>query len=215
MIQNLNSVQLATIIQSMNKARLEALSDGVFAVAITLLILNVKLPHEVASNHALWSMLRQIAPNIAAYVLSFCIIAIFWNGHHTILSLAKKVDRPLIWMNLLYLMLVAFMPFPTSLLATYHHYQAAVILYSSVLVCIGLLHFILLSYIYYHPQVAQMHFTPGFLRRSRVASLFGAGCGLAATIMSFISLEASLVLLVLVPIYYIFINRTKDELADR
>jgi TMEM175 potassium channel family protein len=202
------------IINIMKKTRLEALSDGVFAVAITLLIFDVHLPGLVTSNTDLLFQLKHTIPRIAAYVLTFCIVAILWNGHHTILSLVKHVDRTFIWLNLLYLMFVAFMPFPTSILSMYTSYQAAVIFYSSVLICIGLLHFVLLNYIYHYLPAARKQLTPQLFWRARLSSLFGAVCGVVAVIVSFVSVHAGLFVFAAVPLYYVFINRTKDDLVE-
>lgn len=197
---------------TMKKTRLEALSDGVFAVAITLLIFNVRLPEVVGSNDELLHELKHTIPRIAAYVLTFCIIAILWNAHHTILNLAKHIDRTLIWLNLLYLMFVAFMPFPTSILAMYTSYQAAVLFYGAVLICIGILHFALLHYIYHNLPLTRKKFTPLWFLRTRFASVFSAVCGIAAIGVSFMSVHASLFVFGAIPLYYIFANMNNDDL---
>ncbi|HZB97993.1 MAG TPA: TMEM175 family protein [Candidatus Sulfotelmatobacter sp.] len=95
----------------MNKGRIEAFSDGVFAIAITLLILTIAppdnyrdLPHQLADR----------LPSLAAYVVSFTVIGIMWLNHHSIFAHFAKVDRPLLYLNLLLLMTVAFLPYPTE-----------------------------------------------------------------------------------------------------
>lgn len=198
----------------MDKSRIEALSDGVFAVAITLLALDIHVPLGSMSNAQLWLSIRHVFPGIVAYIFSFCIIGIFWNGHHTIFRFTKLLNRPLIWLNLLYLMVVAFMPFPTALLAEHYTDQAAIVLYSMALISIGLLHFILLNYIYGNTKLAQEWFTQIVFDRSRLASLFGAGCGVLAVMMSFVWPPGSLLMLALVPIYYIFLNRAREGFTD-
>lgn len=102
-------------------SRLEALSDGVFAIAITLLILNVHLPSNTGPVAPQLSHL--IAP-IATYVLSFVIVGTYWVAHHSMLGEMRNPGRPLWWPNLLALMVVAFMPFPAGVLAL-HPYDAA------------------------------------------------------------------------------------------
>jgi uncharacterized membrane protein len=94
------------------KSRLEAFADGVFAIAATLLILNVTV-----SGAPLAHELVQIWPSYAAYVVST--IGIIWVNHHTVLGQIGKVDRLFLFLNVLFLMMVAFIPFPTRLLAVY------------------------------------------------------------------------------------------------
>ncbi|WP_052372699.1 TMEM175 family protein [Amycolatopsis taiwanensis] len=117
--------------------RVEAFSDGVFAIAITLLILEIKVPS--ADEHGgLWRALGAQWPSYAAYVVSFLIIGIMWVNHHQLFSYVARVDRTLMFLNLLLLMVVAAVPFPTAMLAEYlredgaSHVAAAV--YSLVMV---------------------------------------------------------------------------------
>ena len=98
----------------MTKSRLEAFADGVFAIAATLLILNVTV-----SGAPLARELVQIWPSYAAYAVSFLTIGIIWVNHHTVLGQIARVDRLFLFLNVLFLMFVAFIPFPTRLLAVY------------------------------------------------------------------------------------------------
>ena len=98
----------------MTKSRLEAFADGVFAIAATLLILNVTV-----SGAPLERELVQIWPSYAAYAVSFITIGIIWVNHHTVMGQIGRVDRLFLFLNVLFLMLVAFIPFPTRLLAVY------------------------------------------------------------------------------------------------
>jgi uncharacterized membrane protein len=99
--------------------RLEAFSDGVFAIAITLLILEIKVPTaaELERGGGLWPALAHRWPSYVGYVLSFLIIGIMWANHHALFDYIRRVDRRLIFANLLLLMGVGFLPFPTAVLA--------------------------------------------------------------------------------------------------
>lgn len=100
----------------MNKGRLEAFSDGVLAVAITLLVLDLHL--DVAAGHqGVGTQLREHWPSFAAYLVSFFFIGIIWVNHNAVLELAVRVDRALVFYNLLLLMWVATIPFTTSTFA--------------------------------------------------------------------------------------------------
>ena len=97
----------------MEKSRLEAFSDGVFAIVITLLILDIRFPEVEYSQFA--ATLVSVLPRILAYVMSFIIIGLYWVIHHNSMHAIKKTDRGFLWLNILLLLCVSFIPFPTSL----------------------------------------------------------------------------------------------------
>src|SRR5712691_3628950 len=99
----------------MESRRVEAFSDGVFAIAIALLVLDLRLPP--ANGHTLTFLLLHDWPQYFAYVVSFLTIGIMWMNHHTILAHVMRVDRALLVLNLLLLMGVVAVPFPTALVA--------------------------------------------------------------------------------------------------
>ena len=99
----------------MDTNRLETFSDGVIAIAITLLILEIDVPED--THGELWSALLRQWPSYLAYLISFAVIGIIWVNHHGILALVARVDRPLLYLNLLLLLAVAGIPFPTALVA--------------------------------------------------------------------------------------------------
>lgn len=118
----------------MDTGRLETFSDGVFAIAITLLILNVRVP---GGHGSLTHRLGQAWPTYIAYVISFLVIGIMWANHHTIFRLIRETSHGLIVANLLFLMCLAFIPFPTSVLADNLRHRsadqhAAVVFYNGV-----------------------------------------------------------------------------------
>ena len=101
--------------------RLEAFSDGVFAIAITLLVLEVRLPSEsaIAALGGLGPALLHLWPSYAGYVISFVTTGIMWANHHGVLRLVGRVDHGLLVWNLLLLMAISFTPFPTAVMADY------------------------------------------------------------------------------------------------
>jgi uncharacterized membrane protein len=94
-------------------ARLETFSDGVFAIAATLLILEISLPHEGSVAH----QLAHEWPSYAAYAISFLTLGIVWVNHHTVFTQIARVDRTFLFINVVFLMVIAFSPFPTRVLA--------------------------------------------------------------------------------------------------
>ena len=120
-------------------ARLEALSDGVFAIAMTLLVIEVRAPDpETIHNTAdLWSAVRHALPTIAAFLLSFTIIFITWVNHHAIIRITPRTSATFLFANGFLLLTVAFIPYPTALLGEFiltDHAAPAVVLYNAVLV---------------------------------------------------------------------------------
>jgi uncharacterized membrane protein len=99
-----------------NPSRVEAFSDGVFAIAITLLILEIRVPHV---DHGLWAGLLALWPSYVAFLLSFVVILIEWVNHHELLSNVRRVSYPFLFANGLLLLTVTFVPFPTAVLAAY------------------------------------------------------------------------------------------------
>jgi uncharacterized membrane protein len=114
--------------------RILALSDGVFAIAITLLILEIAVP---ATTSDLPKALLKLWPQYLAYVLSFVVIARFWVTHHLAFRLIARYDTALVWLNLLLLMFVAFLPFPTAVLGEHNGSPAAAVLYGAAVVLAG------------------------------------------------------------------------------
>src|SRR6187549_113039 len=102
-------------------SRLEAFCDGVFAIALTLLIIDIRIPSATKINNTadFWQALEHAAPSIFAFVLSFTIIFITWVNHHNALKLGNKSSARFIYANGFLLLGVVFMPFPTSLLGEY------------------------------------------------------------------------------------------------
>jgi uncharacterized membrane protein len=113
--------------------RLTALNDGLFAVAMTLLVLDLRTPVSAAgtalSEHGLWDALLKLGPNFAAYLLSFSMLGTFWLAQHGLLGILGRCDRTLTWINLLFLFVVSLLPFSAALLAHYVHLRVAVRVY--------------------------------------------------------------------------------------
>jgi uncharacterized membrane protein len=167
--------------------RLEVFSDGVIAIAITLLVLDIKVPdsHQGQLVHDL----GQQWPTFAAYVLSFAVIGIMWVSHHSMFERIREIDRGLLFSNLLLLLGIAFLPFPTSLLAQYargggSNAHAAAAFYSATMTLIGLAFSGIWLHLARHPDLLVEGLDPANLRRSLHRSLvspvvFGATIALA------------------------------------
>jgi uncharacterized membrane protein len=111
-------------------ARTVALSDGVFAIALTLLILNVDEP---TTHGGFWARLSEIAPDVGAYALSFAVLGMLWLRHHVFFRDLRRIDSRTAFLNLVYLGVIAFIPFPTSLLADQGGHSFSVVSYAVTL----------------------------------------------------------------------------------
>jgi uncharacterized membrane protein len=124
----------------MDTNRLEAFSDGVFAIAITLLVLEIKVPH---SGEALGAELLSLWPSYFAYSVSFIVIGAIWINHHAMFDHIVRADHQILLLNTLQLMFIAFLPFPTAVLADALHNRAdeavATAFYGGTLAVIGVL----------------------------------------------------------------------------
>jgi len=117
--------------------RLEAFCDGVFAIALTLLIIDIKIPASdgIGTTRELWLALRHLGPSISAFVLSFAIVLITWVNHHRFFRSVNKSSGTFVYANGFLLMTVVVMPFPTALVGEYlltDHVAPAVVIYNSV-----------------------------------------------------------------------------------
>jgi uncharacterized membrane protein len=119
--------------------RLAALSDGIFAVALTLLVLDLRVPVVAAihSERDLWRALAACAPQIVMYLMTFLTLGIFWIGQQTQLNHLSSSGRGLTWLHLAFLFAVTLMPFSTRLLAEFAAYRAALVVYWANIALLG------------------------------------------------------------------------------
>ncbi|MGE5374173.1 MAG: TMEM175 family protein [Bacteroidota bacterium] len=139
----------------MSKQRLEAFSDGVFAIVITLLILDIRIP--AVPPMALGAALINLLPQILTYILSFFIVGLYWHLHHQVSAQIKMIDEAFIWLNLVWLLFVSMLPFPTALLGRYPLQPIPLTVYGINLILVNVTGFVILVYFQRRPQ---LRFTP-------------------------------------------------------
>lgn len=132
-----------------NLSRLTALSDGVFAFAMTLLVLDLRPPtlNGVATETGLLGALHGILPNLGAYLMSFLTLGIFWIGQQTQLNSFERSDRNLSWIHIMFLLGIAMLPFSTALLAKYMMLRTALLIYWLNILYLGVVLFISWNYV--------------------------------------------------------------------
>jgi uncharacterized membrane protein len=191
-----------------DSGRLEAFSDGVFAVAITVLALNLSVGGPGRDQPSLAGQLAAHWPAFAAYAVSFATIGIIWVNHHTLFKNFSEIDRTLLFLNLLLLFFVVAIPFATSTIAAYlrqggHNASLAAAIYQGVFVGMGL-SFAGLFWWGIRRGHMKIPFTPEGARRATIRFAIGNVAYLAAIAIALLSATASLIVSGLVAIYYIF-----------
>ena len=122
----------------MSKGRLEAFSDGVIAVIITVMVLEMKVPHGTD-----WAALQPIIPVFLTYVLSFVFVGIYWNNHHHMLHAVQYVNGSILWANLHLLFWLSLIPFVTGWMSENHFQALPVAMYGVVMLCAGIAYYLL------------------------------------------------------------------------
>src|ERR1035437_3885826 len=116
----------------MKPTRLEQLSDGIFAIVMTLIVFEIKVPPAVLpiNNMELWFAIKNLAPALASYALSFILLFTYWRAHHFFISVyAKNIDMKLTNINALFFMLIALVPFSSSLLGNFYENELAIAIF--------------------------------------------------------------------------------------
>lgn len=183
--------------------RLAALSDGIFAVAMTLLVLDLGIPaaEAVHSERDLWHMLVALSPRLLMFLMSVMTLGIFWVGQQTQLNHFARADRNLAWIHIAFLCTVCLVPFSTSLLAEFIHYRIALLVYWFNIFLLGLTLYWSWSYstratLLADDLPADIH--PAVVRRIMIAqTLYAAGAALC-----FLNTYYSIVAIVLVQVNY-------------
>ena len=157
----------------LSKHRLEALTDGIFAVAMTLLVIELKLPqHETVRDPSdLAAGIGHLIPTFIAWIISFFVLAIFWFSHHRLFHYVRVVDAPLLWLNILYLGFVSLMPFSSALAGEYSRMLFSQWFYSSNMLLLALLGLVKYRYVFRHPELWATPVTAGFYRGARFRSM--------------------------------------------
>jgi uncharacterized membrane protein len=187
----------------MQTSRLEAFSDGVFAIAITLLVLEIPVPE--AGEEGLWHALLDQWPSLVSYAVSFSIIGIIWVNHHAVLDHVLRADRGLLFLNLLLLLWVAFIPFPTALLADNlqgdsQHVAAAV--YSGTMALMGVSFGTLWLYVSRRRRLMGVDLTNEQIALMTRKFVAGAPIYALAVAVAFVSAPAALAVNAGLAIYY-------------
>jgi len=195
--------------EASDTSRLETFSDGVFAIAITLLILDVRVPHV---THGLGSALLHQWPNYVAYVVSFLTIGVLWINHHRMFKLIVRTDHVFLVLNTIFLLVVAFVPFPTALVAEYIRAPGERTIAALAYGCTGLSLALMFNALWCYASARDHHLlVPGrdreAVRRSSRQYVFGPLVYGILTLVAFFAPIISLASFAALVVFYTFPSR--------
>ncbi len=192
--------------QGLGKQRIEALSDAIFAFAMTLLVLDVKIPRipEPLVTQVLGQRLLELWPKFLSFIVSFLILALFWIAHHGYSHFLKRTDRYFLWINLLFLLVVVFVPFSTDLLGDYPTHRIAAMIYGCNIMALGLTLYWQWAYATAGHRLVGKEIEQELVRTGKSRILRGVVAYGCAVLLAFVNPVLSFILYVLFPINYLF-----------
>lgn len=184
----------------MKQLRLESLADGIFAIVMTLLVIEIRVPELIVpvANNSLFTALQDLTPLFLSYLLSFALLFTYWRSHHFIASIyAKNIDVTFTNINAVFFFFVGLVPFTSHLLGRYSHLSFAVILFALNVICIGLSLLFMRLYITRAKTIENESVSQEDHLHAYARILFPVICAFVAILVSIINTQISLVLLTL------------------
>lgn len=198
---------------SLRSERVATLADGVFAIVLTLLVIDLKAP-EGASSGQIIEMLGALGPKFFSYVLTFGIVSIFWFGHHMEFHYIKRSDRIHLWLNLLFMMAIGFLPFSASLLGNNFSQPVAAAFYGVHLAILGFIRYAHWRYCTDQHRLVDASMSEDLIKEVNFTFLW-VPCGyLAAAALSFVNVYASLVAYIVLALRYVLSAKQDRHLTS-
>jgi len=188
----------------MNHTRLDQLSDGIFAIVMTILVFQIKVPAiwGPIDNMSLWLEIEKLIPVFLSYVLSFALLFTYWRAHHFFVSIyAKNLDSTLTNINAVFFMLISLVPFSASILGQFSRNELAIIIFGIHIILIGLTLYWMRRYVLYSPHIQNPEITTREIRGSTIRTLAPVFFAFIAIPLSFFSIKISLILFTLAVIF--------------
>jgi uncharacterized membrane protein len=194
-------------------SRLIAFTDGVFAIVITILVLEIRVPDDLPAR-SLGDAIDDVGPTFTAWIISFFITGMHWLWHRDLFNQVRTVNRDVIWLNLVYMLPVCLVPFASSVLGEYHDEAIALHLYGSVLIAASLFRVILYAYLMHRPELL---WEPPSRQRRRFGMLL-ALASVAVYVIAIVVATAlptvSLLIYLAVPLlYFVLVTALRDRPA--
>ena len=188
----------------MPTSRIEAFSDGVFAIVITLLVLEIHVPQVQGKDvsAALAHSLLAMAPKFLTYILSFVLVCIWWVAHHHLFHVLKRSDRGLLWLNSLFLLWLAFLPFPTALMGDFPGERIAVMGYGTVSTLAGVSFTFMRYYAFYLAKLVDESIDQHLLNSAMLKSALNPVLHCIALLLALVDTRLSIALYIILPLMF-------------
>lgn len=189
-----------------SKNRVETFSDGIFAIIITLLVLEIKVPHidEGHSANELFNALKGLLPKFMGWIISFFTIAVIWVNHHKIFAQLKRLDNGIFWWNAFLLLWCTFIPFPTAVLGDYPHNPTAVVLYGIVMSLMAASFTLMRVYALKNSVLDENINVEKFKKGTIMSLIFGPFMYIIGIVLGQIHAYLAFTVFLAIPIYFIF-----------
>jgi uncharacterized membrane protein len=195
-------------------SRVLALTDGVFAIIITLLVLDIHVP-ELTAHETLQAAISDVRPSFLAFTVAFIVASMQWVGHRDLFTLIQYTDRGIIWLNLLTLFTVCLLPFGSALLGRYHDDPLALRLFGLILIATSMARTVMWAYAVRKPSLVHEPLDRPSIRSGLVLSAFPVAVYAAAFAIARISPQASLAVYASAPVLYFLAITLLRALAPR
>ena len=200
------SAELATTkAHGLPKNRLETLVDGVFAIAMTILVLELRAPQTLGPG-GLAQGLVDLGSRFATFVISFIVLGVYWFAHHQVFHFVLSVNRTLVWLNIFFLMGIALVPFAASVMGAYTNDAIALSLYGGVLGLLAALGYLIWWYISGERGLIEPGLDSALVHKVRVWLAIGPVITPVAIAVSFVSTTVALLIYLTLPVVFIFFN---------
>jgi uncharacterized membrane protein len=196
-----------------SKSRLETMVDGIFAIAMTLLILGISPPKPAVSQAQVMlpGMIFDLIPQFFIFIAAFLILASFWLGHHRQFHFVRAIDPGLLWINILLLISIVFIPFSTDVAGDYPEVRIAVLLFHVNILIVGLAFAYQVHYISTSRYLCDTGADRDFLRIHFLRSILISGVACIAVIISFVIPSGSLLVYLVIPVALFFLPGSGSE----
>ena len=191
----------------MKPARLDELSDGIFAIVMTIIVFEIKVPNMPAffNDMQLWLAIKTLFPSFISYMLSFALLFTYWRAHHFFVSIyAKNIDTKLTNINALFFMLIALIPFSSNLLGHFSQSKLAITIFGIHTILIGLSLYWMRNYVLYSEHIKNPEISKREIRGSTIRTLVPVIFSVIAIPLSFYSWKFALSLFSLAIIFNLF-----------
>jgi len=185
----------------MQTERMKALSDGILAIVVTILVLSFEVPDHDFQHHGLIAFLTRMMEPLIAYVVSFGIVSAYWMQHTAIFHYVRFGSRPFFWINILFLLPVTLLPFLTDLRATYHDEYVVTFIYAGANIITGLL--LLILWRYGTRKGLTVEVAPAVDRSMQLRILLGVAINLLGAALALIDAHLSSIAFIMLPLLYV------------